>query len=189
MSIEYAKEHLEHTAHAHPAAPPFSRMAAVVIAVLAAILAVAEFGAKDAQTGFLAHHIEASDTWAEYQAKSVRRAAYTNTAEMLESLPNAGDPALQGRAQAARANAERMQSESGRGGMKELDAKARQLEHERDHDSHRYHGLEVATGLLQLAIVLASVSVVTGLMPLLVLGGVLGAGSAVYAAVAGFAVI
>ena len=189
MSIDYAKEHLEHTAHEHPAPPSFSRLAAVIIAVLAAILAIAEFGAKDAQTAFLADHIAASDIWAEYQAKSVRRAAYMNTADTLASLPNAADPAVQARAQAARANAERMQSEPGRGGMKELDAKAQRFEHDRDHASHRYHGLEIATGLLQLAIVLASVSVVTGLMPVLIVGCLLGAGSAVYALLAGLALI
>ncbi len=67
--IEVAQESLEHAAHEHASGAPYAKQAAIVIAALAACLALTETGAKDAQTAFLAHHIGASDTWAQYQGK------------------------------------------------------------------------------------------------------------------------
>jgi Domain of unknown function (DUF4337) len=54
---------------------------------MAAALALTEFAAKDAQTSYLSNHIAASDTWAQYQAKSVRRAVLSSEADVLESQP------------------------------------------------------------------------------------------------------
>lgn len=159
--MEFAQEKLEHAAHEHARTGSQARVAAVIIAALAGALAIAEFGAKDAQTAYLSHHIAASDTWNQYQAKAARRVTYAGTADLLESLPTASDPAVQKRIEAARANAERMRSEPGSDGMEQLAARAGAREHERDHEGHRYHGLEVASGGLQLAIVLASISIVT----------------------------
>jgi len=45
--------------------------AAIIISIMAAVLAITEFAAKDASSSYLTHHIGASDTWAQYQAKSV----------------------------------------------------------------------------------------------------------------------
>ena len=49
-----------------------ARRIAVLIAVLAAALALAEMGEKGAQNAYLTHHIAVSDDWAFYQAKNVR---------------------------------------------------------------------------------------------------------------------
>jgi hypothetical protein len=179
--MEYAHERLEHAVHEHGSFPQ-ARTAAVIIAVLAGALALTEFGAKDAQTAFLSHHIAASDTWNQYQAKSARRITYLEAADVLESLPTAADQAVQQRIVAARANAERMRSEPAADGMEQLSASATAREHERDHQMHRYHGLELASSGLQLAIVLASISVVAAFSPLLAGAGLLGAASSVYAA-------
>jgi hypothetical protein len=188
--MEYAHERLEHTAqHGHDPTVSWSRLAAVIIAVLAGALALTEFGAKDAQTAYLAEHVAASDTWAQYQAKSVRRAIYLSTAESMETSPAASDAAAQEKIRAARANAERMQSEPGADGMDQLAEKAREFEHARDHQQHRYHGMEIASSGLQLAIVLASVAVVTSFIPLLWLSCLLGLGSAAYGALAALALV
>jgi len=185
-NIEYAKESLEHVGHSHAEAPPHARLAAVIIATLAGALALTEFGAKDAQTAYLSHHIEASDTWNQYQAKSARRVTYASTAEVLASLPNASDPEIRKRIDSARGEADRMRTEPGKDGMEQLSEEARTKEHERD---HRYHGLEIASSGLQLAIVLASVSIVTSFVPLLVGAGLLGLASAAYELVAGFSLV
>jgi hypothetical protein len=185
--FEHAQEHLEHAAHEHAehghGGTSHSR-AAVVIAILAAALALTEFAAKDAQTGYLTNHIAASDTWAQYQAKSVRRTILTSEAELLASLPASNDPAVQKRiadAQAnAQANADRMRSEPGSDGMEQLAEKAHEQEHLRDHEMHRTHTLEIASGGLQIAIVLASVSVVIDLPLFLIASIVLGLASAIY---------
>lgn len=181
--MEFAHEKLEHGVHEHGGGAPQARLAAVIIAVLAGALALTEFGAKDAQTALLSHHIAASDTWNQYQAKSARRVTYAEAADVLESLPTAAAPEVQKRAQAARANADRMRSEPGADGMEQLSARATASEHDREHQAHRYHGLEIASSGLQLAIVLASISVVTSFSPLLVGAGLLGLLSAGYGAV------
>jgi hypothetical protein len=181
--FEHAQEHLEHAAHEHSAhghgGTSHSR-AAVIIAILAAALALTEFAAKDAQTGYLTNHIAASDTWAQYQAKSVRRTILTSEADLLASLPASNDPAVQKRIADTRASADRMRSEPGGDGMEQLTEKAHEQEHVRDHEMHRTHTLEIASGGLQIAIVLASVSVVIDLPLFLIASIVLGLVSAIY---------
>ena len=76
-----------------------------------------EFGAKDAQTSYLSHHIAASDAWNRYQAKSARPATYGTGADILESLPTVADPAVRKLTETLQANAERMRSKPGRDGM------------------------------------------------------------------------
>jgi Domain of unknown function (DUF4337) len=181
--FEHAQEHLEHAAHEHSAhghgGTSHSR-AAVIIAILAAALALTEFAAKDAQIGYLTNHIAASDTWAQYQAKSVRRTILTSEADVLASLPASNDPAVQKRIADTRASADRMRSEPGGDGMEQLTEKAHEQEHVRDHEMHRTHTLEIASGGLQIAIVLASVSVVIDLPLFLIASIVLGLVSAIY---------
>jgi hypothetical protein len=178
--FEQAHERLEHAAESHEGGH-HNRRAAIIIAVMAALLALTEFAEKDAQTSYLSNHIQASDTWAQYQAKSIRLTVLSAEADMLASDPNAAsDPAIQGRIAAAREHADRMRSEPGADGMEQLAQRAHAVEHERDHDLHRKDILEIASGGLQIAIVLASISVVVD-MPLLMWGAiVLGLGSALY---------
>ena len=181
-------EHIEHAAHGHEAGPA-ARRAAIVIAVLAAVLALTEFGAKGAQVAYLTDHIAASDTWTQYQAKAIRRTVYDEAAGLFDAFPNGGDAAVRQHATAARQAADRMRSEPGADGMEQLAARAHELEHTRDHALHRTHGLETASGGLQIAIVLASVSVVTGIRWLMTGGIALGIVSAVYAVLASQSVV
>src|ERR1700729_4618121 len=109
--FEQAHEHLEHAAHGHTGKG--HAQTAVIIAVMAAALALTEFAAKDAQTSYLTNHIAASDTWAQYQAKSVRRAVFSSEAEVLGGLPNNADPTIKKRIADSLANADRMHSEPG----------------------------------------------------------------------------
>jgi hypothetical protein len=188
-NIEVAQESLEHAAHEHAhGGVPYAKQAAIVIAGLAACLALCETGAKDAQTAFLTHHIGASDTWAQYQAKSGRRATLLSAAAVLSSLPTAAEPDVAKRIADALANAERMRTEPGKDGMEQLAVRAHGQEHLRDHEEHRHHGLEIASGGLQLSIVLVSVSVITAMPALLIGGGLLGAAAAVYGLLAGISV-
>jgi hypothetical protein len=59
-------------------------------------------------------------------------------------------------------------------GRKELRAQAEHLEHERDTALARYHHYEVASATFQIGIVLASASVITGMMVLSGIAGGLG---------------
>jgi len=176
--FEHAQEHLEHAAHGE-GHEGHAKGTAVLIAVMAAALALMEFAAKDAQTAYISNHIAASDTWAQYQAKSVRYALYLSNVETLASLPNASDPAVQKRIADARSNAQRMKSEAG-DGMDQLAEKAHEQEHARDHELHRAHILETASGGLQIAIVLSSIAILIGLRPFKVAGVALAVAAAIY---------
>jgi hypothetical protein len=179
--FEHAHENLEHAAHGHSHGESKVKPTAIIIGVMAAALALTEFAAKDAQTSYLSNHIAASDTWAQYQAKSVRRAVLSSEADVMESLPgSAANPAVQKQIAGAQANAERMRSEPGADGMEQLSARAHEQEQLRDHAEHRSHVLEIASGGLQIAIVLASISVIVNLPVFVVVSVVLGLASAIY---------
>ncbi|HKM65369.1 MAG TPA: DUF4337 family protein [Acidisphaera sp.] len=173
--IERAQEGIEH-AHHHAESNPSAKYVAVLIAVLAAMLAIFETSEKSAQSAYLAHHISLSDDWAFFQAKDQRATARAVEAETLASLPNASDPAVQQRIEAARKAEALLRDDPEHGeGMKQLRARAEAQTELREASLHRYHGLETVVGMLQIAIVLASVSIVTSIRTLAWVGGGLGA--------------
>jgi len=182
-SIERAQEGLEsaHDAAAHEG-DQAARWIAVLIAALAASLALAELGEKAAQNTYLTDHVTLSDNWAYYQAKSARATTRDAEASVLESLPGASDPAMQARIKHAHDEAARMRDDpTGGNGMKQLEAHSTEIQEERDHAFHHYHRYELAVGALQIAIVLASVSVVTRARSLTLAAGLIGGGAAIFA--------
>jgi hypothetical protein len=168
--------HEAHEVHAvHGASDHWPRIMAVTVSFLAASLALAELGAKSSQTAYLTHNISASDTWNSYQAKNLRASLWNSQAALLESLPNAADPAIQERIKKAESESARMRDEPAAGdGMKQLSEKAKGQEEERELAFHSYHGYEYTSSVLEIAIVLASVSVVTRVRALGVAAGGLG---------------
>src|SRR4051794_29078423 len=129
---------------------------------------------KASQNEYLANHIQASDDWSFFQAKNQRIAIRTSEVSILQSQTNAADPAVQARIKSAQDYIMHAREDSD--GTKALAEQAREREHMRDHALHRYHGYEYAAGALELAIVLASVSVVIRSRPLTYGAGVLGLG-------------
>ena len=153
-----------------------ARRIAVLIAVLAAALALAEMGEKGAQNAYLTHHIALSDDWAFYQAKNARATVWAVQAGILANLPNAADAGPQAEIKRAKENEARLRDEPRSGdGMKQLAERATVQRAERDEAFHRYHQFELVVGALQIAIVLASVAVVTRILWLAVGAGVIGA--------------
>ncbi len=163
------------------------RIMAVTVSFLAAGLAIVDLGAKSSQTEYITHNISTSDTWNAYQAKNLRASLWNAEASLLESLANAGDPAVQERIKKAHSEEARMRDEPASGdGMKQLREKARALEEEREKAFHSYHGYEHTASVLEISIVLASVSVVTRVRALGIAAGAIGLlacgyGLAVYA--------
>ena len=70
----------EHGGHIDPS----NKKVALIIAVLAAALAFSETLGKSAQTAGLSHHIEASNLWAFFQAKTIRMTTLRTAAESLD---------------------------------------------------------------------------------------------------------
>jgi hypothetical protein len=160
--VDVAHEQIDKAHEERGAHDPWPRRMAVAVSFLAASLALAEIGAKSSQTIYLTHHIALSDTWSEYQAKNLRATLWNSQAAVLQSLPNAADPAIQERTKHSLSEEARMRDDPAAGnGMKQLRAKAADEEQERDHAFHAYHNYEYTSGALEISIVLASVSVVT----------------------------
>ncbi len=153
---------------------------AILIACLAALLAVTETGAKSSQTAVLGEHIEASNLWNFYQAKTIRQTVLRTQADALEAAYKDGPPApapVAAQAKQWKATADRYESEPQQGkgeGRKELMARALNHEKQRDKASSAYHLFEYGSASLQLAIVLASAAAVTSVMWLAFLSGGLG---------------
>ena len=148
---------------------------AVLVSILAAVLAMTEIGGKAAQNAYLTHHVALSNDWAFYQAKNLRSVVRTSEADLLASLPNAADPAVQTRIKEAKEYAARMRDDPvGGEGMKQLAVTAQEQETARDAAEHRYHSYEYSVGALEIAIVLASVSIVTRMRALTIGAAVIG---------------
>lgn len=170
---ETIHEHAEHS-------DPWARGTAVLVSVLAAVLALTDIGGKAAQTAYLTNHVSLSNNWAFYQAKNLRAVVRTSAADLMESLPTADDPRVQARIKESLAIAARLRDDpEGGEGMKQLAEKAKVQEEDRDAAAERYHNYEYAVGGLELAIVLASVSVVTRIRPMTIGAGLVGLVAAV----------
>lgn len=159
--------------HGHVDAHGGNKRVALLIAVLALVLAFSETLGKAAQTTATAANIEASNLWAFFQAKTIRQTTLRTAAEQMEAA-NPGDAATKQIAK-WRETAERYQSEPETGeGRKELAARAKAAEQKRDHGMSAYHHYEVASAAVQIAIVMASASIITTMPALVWLAGALG---------------
>jgi hypothetical protein len=162
-----------HGAHVDPA----NKGVALFIAVLALVLAFAETLGKASQTSALAQHIEASNLWSFFQAKTIRQTTIRTAAEEMEAQYEGKAPeAVKKQVEAWKKTAERYQSEPETNeGRKELMARAKQSEAKRDRAMSAYHQYEIASAAVQIAIVLASAKIITGVVALLWLAYGLGA--------------
>jgi hypothetical protein len=147
---------------------PSNKKVALLIAVLAAFLAFSETLGSSAQTEALSRNIEASNLWAFFQAKTIRMTTLRTAAEALEVdaalAPNSESKAVMDkRIESWKKTAARYESEpETNDGRKELMARAKAAEQKRDRSLAAYHQFEIASGALQIAIVLASANVITG---------------------------
>src|SRR5262249_15164901 len=149
QTLEHAREGMHHADHDHGQhGDATARRIAVLIAVLAAALALAEMGEKGAQNAYLTHHIALSDDWSFYQAKNARATVWAAEAAILGNLPNAAEPGPQAEIKRAKENEARLRDEPGADGMKQLAERARGQETARDTVFHRYHEFELVVGAL-----------------------------------------
>ena len=163
------------TGHAH-ADHGGDKRVALLIAVLALFLSIIETGAKSSQTEVITQNVEAANLWAFFQARSIRQTTVRTAAEQAELLkPGAPDPATVAQQKAWRDTAARWESEPATGeGRKELADRAKAAEGRRDLSLAKYHLYEYSAALFQVAIVIASASIVTSVPALALLGVVLG---------------
>jgi hypothetical protein len=125
-----------------------------VITVLAALLAINTLMGGSNSSRILNNTIDANNTWAFYQAKSIKQ----TLAEMaLDDAVRAGD---RKKTQDLQAKIDRYESDPATGeGKRELMAKARQLEVSRADAKNRSPWYTYAGSLFQIAIVLLTASI------------------------------
>ncbi|MCA1647899.1 MAG: DUF4337 domain-containing protein [Chloroflexi bacterium] len=156
----------------------FRRRAAIAIGVLAMLLAISGLGGGNATKEMLNANIQASDTYAFYQAKNIRQTDNQLAAGELEALlltqPSISDDArtqIQARIDRYKATVARYESEPSTGeGKVELLQKAQAYEQRRDRAARQDPNFDYAQALFQISIVLGSVSIVAASRPLLLLG-------------------
>ena len=136
--------------HSHEASGGFDKRVAVTMAVIAATLAVVSVLGHIESTEELLNQERASDQWAFYQAKAIRRYQSEVARDVLGGL---------GKGEAAgkyAANMERYQKES-----EEIQVQAREFQSESDHAGRKALRLHFGEVFLEMAIVFASLAILT----------------------------
>lgn len=176
---------LDEIASRDDAKPSTSRdkLIGVYIGILAVTLAICSMGGGNAAKDATLKNIEASNTWAFFQAKNARRQGLRLQADQLE-LSLESQPAIaddvkakftariaEYRAQDAKLTSDPEKKE----GLDELWEKGKSLEAERNEALQRDPYFDYGEALLQIAIVLASIAIIAGTNALLFGSFVLGA--------------
>jgi hypothetical protein len=155
---------------------------ALTISIFAMVLAIASLGGSNSAKEATQENILASNAYAFYQAKNIRQTAFKIAAADLE-LQLMRDAAMPPLARAAfgrkiedyKKTIERYDSEPDTGeGKKELLVQAKAHESARDHALRQDPWFDYAGGMLQIAIVLLSVSIIASMPTLFFAGTALG---------------
>lgn len=155
------------------------RKIGVYIGILAVILAVGGMGGANAQQDATIKTIEASNVWAFFQAKNIRREIVRAEAAQLEALtampglPDATRATTADKIKFLNARDAQLTSDPKSGeGLDELFAKAKGIEAQRNIALTRGPYFDYGTALLSIAIALASVALLLGGVSMLAASGV-----------------
>ena len=175
LSME-AAEAAEQIAEARESADEkFKNRAALIIAFMAMLLALTSLGGGNAAEDVANNNIRASDTWAFYQAKSIRQTALKVAADQLEAdlranpnMPPEAHDFVEKKLEEYRSTVARYEDEPDSAdpgnplkgeGRKQLTARAKDFESQRERAAKQDPNFDFAEALFQIAIVLASVSI------------------------------
>ena len=146
---------------------------ALLISILALVLAFSETLGKSAQTEAMSYNIQASNLWAFFQAKTIRQTTLRTAADQLGVAADTEKSKKQ--IETWKKTAERYEDEpETREGRKQLAERAKNAERKRDKAFAAYHHYEMSSAAVQIAIVLASASIITAISALFWIAGALG---------------
>lgn len=158
------------------------RRAAIVIAILALFLALSEAGAKKADHISTEKNIESSDLFNFYQAKKIRSTIIETASQTLESqMPGVSDPKAHDALEKQIADFKTKAAEFEHDPKKpedSLDAiqdRANEAVEARELANRQLEHYELGSGAVQIAIVLASAAIITGVGALMWFSVALGA--------------
>ncbi|MBS0234367.1 MAG: DUF4337 domain-containing protein [Proteobacteria bacterium] len=158
------------------------KLIGVYVGILAVILAICSMGGSNAEQNALQGNIAASNVWSFFQAKNARRQALRLHAEEFDALlkmsPSMSDDAktmIETKIADYKVQDRQLTTDPKTGeGLDELFAKGKALEAQRDEALKQDPYFDYGQALLQIAIVLASVALISGGNMLLYLSFVLG---------------
>jgi hypothetical protein len=147
-----------------------NRWIGVWVGVLAALLAVCVMGGDNAAKDANRANIDATNTWAFFQAKNIRRNDIRLAADQLEltllaqaDMKPEARTAIEAKIKSYRDTAQLYTTDPKTGeGLDELFTKAKSIEADRDRALRKDPYFDLAQALLQIAIVLASVAIIAG---------------------------
>lgn len=154
----------------------------VYIGILAVLLAICAMGGDNVDKDAMRFNIDASDNWSFFQAKNTRRTSFRLATDDLQlmlvanpSLDATARSAIQAKIDEYKAQDKKLTSDpEKKEGLDELFQKGRDLEAQRDAALAQDPYFDWSNALLQIAIVLASVSIISGSTMLLAASGALG---------------
>jgi len=158
------KEHAEH-AKENPALAPVS----VTMAILAVLVAVVTLLGHRAHTEEVVLQAKASDQWAYYQAKNVRRHEDEIVADVTSVQPTTDAAALAKMKEKYSGEAERYKDE-----QTEIERQAREMEGEVATERNRADRYDLAEVFLEVGLVITSITLLSGRRIFWLLGIVLG---------------
>lgn len=177
-----AHESSELIEHAAQGGDKNKNRTALMISILAMVLAVSSLGGSNSAKEATQENILAANAYAFYQAKAIRQTSLKIAAADLElqllrdpTMPATAREAFQKKIDEYKKTADRYESEpETKEGKKELLARAKAHEASRDHALRQDPWFDYGEGMLQIAIVLLSVSIIGSIPALFLAGGVLG---------------
>jgi len=146
----------------------FTKRVALTTAIFAVMLAITSLGGNNAMKEMLLSQQQSSDQWSFYQAKVLREHLYRGQKLRLEvDLIERGSGMRPEVKERVEAMVKKMMEEEARYGAekKEIEKEAKKLEHERDVNRDKDPYFDYGEVLLQIAIVMASVSILSGSRP------------------------
>ena len=169
-----------------------TRRLALLIAALAALLALVSMQDDNTAQDAIRSNVEASDLWSFFQAKTMRQFVIERDSEMLKIERDGASPEKQAAIDDllkswAEKNAKYDSDPESGEGRKELLARAKAAEADREEALAANNHFGYASAALQLAIVLASASIILGIAWLACIAFGLGAVAVVFAALGVFA--
>jgi hypothetical protein len=168
--IELPEAHHEHEDN------PYVLSVSVTIAVLAVLVAGATLLSHRAHTEELLLQSQSTDQWAYYQAKNIRLHEMQSVADMLSALAPADKDKAAALHEKYEKEVERYESDKD-----DISEKAKDFEKERDFVSRRADRFDGGEGLLEVGLVICSITLLTKKRGYWIAGMLVGVGGVVFA--------
>ena len=132
------------------------RHVSLAISVLAVLVAMVTVVGHRTHTEAILMQTRAADQWNLYQAKKIRQEQVSTTSDLLSLQPSSNDAAVQKKLAEYRSHMDKWKGE-----IAEEQEKAQDLEHEVDHAERCADRYDLGEALLEISVVLSSITLLT----------------------------